>query len=265
MAEPAVFDLSRPQPAWRRVLAVLRRHQRVYFKFVWANALPPFLEPIMFLLALGVGMAAYVGRVDGLSYAAYLAPGMIGTTAMWSASFETTYGTFFRMEYEKIYDAILGSPVSFGELICGELLWVSTKCSMFSLGVLSVVSAAGLVHSWWALLAVPLGFLAGLLFALLGFIVTSRVQEVNNFNFFLTGVISPMFYFSGAVFPLDQLPHGIRLAAQFVPFTHLIKLLQAVVWGEFSPALLWHLAAVILFIAALWPLAFRLLKKRIMV
>ncbi len=264
MAE-TVFKLPQPQPSWRRVLAVWRRHQRVYFKFLWANAMPPLLEPVMFLLALGVGMAAYVGRVDGLSYAAFLAPGMIGVTAMWSASFETTYGTFFRMDYGKIYDGILGSPVSFNEMMIGELLWVASKCSFFSLCVLAVVSAAGLAHSWWALLSVPLGFIGGMLFALMGFLVTSRVREVNNFNFYLTGVIGPMFYFSGAVFPLDQLSGWMKALCLALPFTHMVALLQAALRGDFSGPLLWHLAALAGLIAALWPLSFRMLKKRILV
>jgi len=264
MTDP-LFIPPEPQPSWRRVLAVWRRHQRVYCKFLWANAMPPLLEPVMFLLALGVGMAAYVGAVDGVSYAAFLAPGMIGTTAMWSASFETTYGTFFRMEYEKIYDGILGSPVSFNEMLAGELLWVSSKCALFSLIVLCVVSAAGLIHSWWALLCVPLGFAAGLLFSLMGFLVTSRVREVNNFNFYLTGVIGPMFYFSGAVFPLDQLSGWMKALCMALPFTHVVALLQAAARGDFSGPVLWRLAALVGFTAALWPLAFRMLRKRILV
>lgn len=259
------FDLPRPQPSWRRVLAVWRRFQRVYFKFFLANVLPPFLEPLMFILALGVGLASYVGAVNGLSYAVYLAPGMIGATAMWGASFETTYGTFFRMEYEKIYDAILGSPVSFREMLAGEVLWVSSKCALFSLGVLIVVGSFGLVGSWWSLMVVPLGFIGGMLFALMGILVTSRVQEINNFNFYLTGLITPMFYFSGAIFPLEHFPDWLRTLCLMMPFTHLVRLLQAFVWGDFSFSLLLNLAVVLGFLVVLWPLAATLLRRRIVV
>ncbi|HUU26589.1 MAG TPA: ABC transporter permease [archaeon] len=260
-----MFEL--PQPchwAWR-VYAVWRRHQRVYFKFFLANMLPPFLEPLMFILALGIGLAAYIGKIGEVSYTTFLAPGMIAATAMWSASFETTYGTFVRMEYEKIYEAILASPVSFVEMVLGEVLWVSSKASMFALGVLLVVGCFGLVSSWWSLLVVPLGFLDGMIFALLGILVTSRVREMNNFNFYITGLITPMFFFSGTMFPLDQLPDLFKAACLALPLTHLVALIRACCMGRLNPALLLHLAVCLAWCALLWPLVVRMLRKRIVV
>jgi lipooligosaccharide transport system permease protein len=252
-------------PAFHRVLAVWRRHQRVYFKFLLPNMLPPFLEPLMMILALGVGLSSYMGLVSGERYTSYLAPGMIAVSVMWSASFETTYETFFRMEYEKIYEAILASPVSFFEMMTGEVLWVSTKTAMFSLGVLLVVSLAGLIESWWALLVLPAGFLGGVVFALMGMLVTSKVQEINNFNFYLTGVITPMFLFSGAVFPLDGLPPLLQGFCRVLPMTHLVALMRSCCEGSFSPRVLVSLAVCLGYCVLLWPLVYTQLRKRVVV
>ncbi len=248
-----------------RVLAVWKRFRRVYFKYLLANILPPVLEPLLFLLGLGVGLAYYMGAVDGMSYATFLAPGMMAVSPMFSASYETCYGTYMRMEYEHIYDAILASPVSFGEMMLGEVLWVSTKGAAFSLIVLLMVAPFGLIRSWWVLLVPVIGFAAAAIYALMGMVVTSRVREISNYNFFLTGVLAPQFYFSGAVFPLEQLPGLMRAFCFLFPVTHVVSLMRACTLGNFHAALLLDAAACLVWGAVLWPLAYRLLRARIVV
>ena len=264
MTDPG-YTLTEPQARLLRIFAVWRRHQRVYFKFLVANAMPPFLEPLILLLALGIGLAGYIGTIGGVSYAAYLAPGMMAASSMWSASFETTYGTFIRMEYEKIHDAILAGPVSFLDMFMGEVLWVCSKCSMFSLGVLLVVASFGLVHSWWALLVAPAGFLCGMVFSLMGLLVTSRVREINNFNVYLTGMITPMFFFSGAMFPLDNLPAFFRYICLCMPLTHVVALMRAFCEGVFDTGLILNLLVLLGYCTLLWPAAVPLLRRRIVV
>jgi len=256
-----------PEPqAWpMRIFAVWRRHQRVYFKFLVANVIPPFLEPLMLLLALGLGLAGYIGSIGGGTYTIFLAPGMIAISAMYSATYETTYGTFIRMEYEKIHDAILASPTSFLEMFMGEVIWVCCKCSIFSLGVLLVVASFGLIPSWWALLAVPTGFLCGMVFALMGLLVTSQVREINNFNFYMTGIITPMFFFSGVMFPLDSLPGFLKYACLCLPLTHVVELMRSFCAGILEVGLLWHLLVLMGYCAGLWPVVVTLLRRRIVV
>ncbi len=248
-----------------RVLAVWKRFRRVYFKSLLANMLPPVLEPLFFILGLGVGLSAYLGLVDGVQYSVFLAPGMMAISPMWSASFETTYGTYMRMEYEHIYDAILASPVSFGEMILGEVLWVSSKSAAFSLVVVAVTALFGLVHSWWALLVPLAGFVTGTIYALMGIIVTSKVREISNFNFYMTGILTPQFYFCGAVFPLDQLPSFLRSISYIVPLTHVVELMRSFCLADFHAGLLLNAAVCLLWVAVLWPLAYRFLKRRIVV
>ena len=248
-----------------RVLAVWKRFRKVYFKFLLANMLPPVLEPLFFILGLGVGLSAYLGLVDGVDYAVFLAPGMMAASPMWSASFEATYGTYMRMEYEHIYDAILASPVSFPEMMLGEVLWVSSKAAVFSLIVVAVTALFGLVHSWWALLVPLAGFVTGTIYALMGIIVTSKVREISNFNFYMTGILTPQFYFCGAVFPLGQLPPLLEEVCYLMPLTHVVILMRACTLGSFHAGLLLNAAVCLVWGAVLWPLAYRLLKARIVV
>jgi lipooligosaccharide transport system permease protein len=264
MAERA-FAPAEPAGSLNRVLAVSGRFRRVYFKFLLANIIPPVLEPLFFIIGLGIGLAAYMGLVGGVDYAVFLAPGMMAISPMWSASFETTYGTYMRMEYEHIYDAILASPVSFNEMLLGETLWTATKAAAFSLVVLGVTAAFGLVQSWWSLLVPALGFITGWTYALMGMTVTSRVREINNFNFYMTGVLTPQFYFCGAVFPLDQLPGWLEFLCRLIPLTHVIELMRACSLGRLEPELLWNLAVCLLWAALLWLPAARLLRRRIIV
>ncbi|MBW7997384.1 MAG: ABC transporter [Candidatus Glassbacteria bacterium] len=259
------FELARPASGLVRVLAVWKRFRRVYFKFLLANMIPPVLEPLFFILGLGVGLSAYLGLVDGVEYAVFLAPGMMAISPMWSASFETTYGTYMRMEYEHIYDAILASPVSFGEMMLGETLWVSSKAAAFSLVVVGVTALFGLVHSWWALLVPVAGFVTGAIYALMGIIVTSKVREINNFNFYMTGVLTPQFYFCGAVFPLEQLPPLLRSVCYVLPLTHVVELMRSFCLADFHSGLWINVVVCLAWAAVLWPLAERLLRRRIVV
>jgi len=261
----ATFVLPPPAGSFRRIFAVWMRFRRVYFKFLLANIIPPVLEPLFFLLGIGVGLAAYMGLVQGVEYAVFLAPGMMAISPMWSATFETTYGTYMRMDYERIYDGILASPVSFREMMLGEVLWVSSKAGVFSLVVLGVIALFGLVHSWWSLLIPFLGFITGVMYALMGIAVTSKVREISNFNFYITGIITPQFYFCGAVFPVDELPPALEAACRALPLTHVIDIMRALCLGNLHTGLLVNLVVCLLWCAALWPLAERLLKKRIVV
>jgi lipooligosaccharide transport system permease protein len=264
MAEPTSPQTIHVRSAVR-VLAVWKRFRRVYFKYLLANIMPPILEPLFFILGLGVGLSAYLGLVDGVDYAVFLAPGMMAISPMWSASFEATYGTYLRMEFEHIYDAILASPVSFGEMLLGEVLWSSTKAAAFSLVVVGVTSAFGLVHSWWVLMVPFVGFITGTIYALMGIIVTSKVREISNFNFYITGVLTPQFYFCGAVFPLEQLPPLLRSICYVMPLTHVVELMRSFCQADFHEGLLLNAAVCLLWVAVLWPLAHRLLKKRIVI
>ena len=194
-------------PLSRRLFSVWYRHTRVYTKNLISNGLPPFLEPLLFLLGVGLGLGTYITQsMEGLSYIEFLGTGLLVTAAMFTAAYECTFGTFIRLEFEKVYDGMLAAPITVNDLIVGEIIWAGTKGVFFTFAVLCVLTAFRIVHLPAGLLTPLVGFLTGLMFATLSLWVTSFVKTINHFNFYLTGIISPMFFFSGVVFPISNLP-----------------------------------------------------------
>lgn len=212
---------------YQRVMSVWYRHMKVYSASFFSNAFPPFFEPLIFLAGLGIGISGYVKDVNGIDYTLFLATGLIVTSSMYTAAFECTFGTFIRLEFDKVYDGMLGSPVSVKDLVFGEVLFAGTKGAFFALAVTIVIWAFGILKEPLSILAVAAGFLTGILFAVLSMYITSFVKNINHFNFYLTGIISPMFFFSGVVFPEQNLPLYMRYFAEVLPLTHLVRIARA--------------------------------------
>ncbi|MFC1617094.1 ABC transporter permease [Candidatus Margulisiibacteriota bacterium] len=224
-------------PIYKRIYSVWFRHLRVYSKNLISNGFPPFLEPIIFLTAIGLGFSNIILEMNGLPYIKFLASGLLITTAMFTASFECTYGTFIRLEFDKIYDGMISSPISVSDLIIGEILWAGTKGIFFSSAVFLVFSIMG-IFSPFLFFAVPFaGLLAGLIFGSIGLFVTSFVKDINQFNFYFTGFISPMFFFSGVVFSLKNLPGFLQIFAEVLPLTHIVRFIRGMLF-HYSPKLI---------------------------
>jgi lipooligosaccharide transport system permease protein len=245
-----------------RLGSVWYRHFRTYTKDIVSNGFPPFLEPLIFLAGMSLGLARYVPNLVGMSYLQFLATGLVMTSAMFTAAFECTFGTFIRLEFDKTYDGMLAAPLSVADVVLGEALWAGSKGAFFSFAVLVIISAFGIVSFLPALLIPIVGFLTGFLFAAIGLLVTSFVNNINNFNFFFTGLLSPMFMFCGTLFPISNLPAPLRVAAEFLPLTHPVRLGRAVAMGLYSPGLLLDLLYVAGVSIALICLAIVRLRKR---
>lgn len=207
-----------------RLGSVWYRHFRTYTKDIVSNGFPPFMEPLIFLAGMGLGMARYVPDFVGMSYLQFLATGLVMTSAMFTASFECTFGTFIRLEFDKIYDGMLAAPLSVTDVIVGEALWAGTKGAFFSFAVLVIISSFGIVSFFTALLTPIVGFLTGFLFAAIALLVTSFVKNINHFNFFFTGLLSPMFMFCGTLFPISNLPKPLQIVAEILPLTHPVRI-----------------------------------------
>lgn len=207
-----------------RLGAVWYRHFRTYTKDIVSNGFPPFMEPLVFLAGMGLGMARYIPGFLGMSYLQFLATGLVMTSAMFTSSYECTFGTFIRLEYDRIYDGMLAAPLSVADVMVGEALWAGTKGAFFSFAVLVIIAAFGIVPFLPALLTPVVGFLTGLLFGAIALLVTSFVKNINHFNFFFTGLLSPMFMVCGTIFPITNLPKSLQVAAEFLPLTHPVRL-----------------------------------------
>ncbi len=220
-----------------------------------------FIDPILYLGALGLGLGAFIKEINGVPYIKFIAPGIIASSAMFAAFYECTYGTYVRMHFQKTFEAILATPVNIYELVAGELLWGATKSMIYGATIIIVISLFGLVDSYIIIFLLPVLFLCGLIFAQIAVTSAAIVPGIDSFNYFYTLFITPMFLFSGIFFPLDALPPLVSDIAYFTPLYHLVNICRAFALGNFSVTgdIIWMLFAV----AILAPFPFRLMKRRV--
>ena len=238
---------------------------RVYTRNLISNGLPPFLEPIIFLVGIGLGLGRYIAKMDDLPYLVFLATALPATSAMFTAAYECTFGTFVRLQFQKAYDGMVAAPVTVTDLFAGEILWAGSKGLFFSACVVLVMSLFGALPMPAGLVAIPIGFLCGAMFGALSLVVTAFVKNINHFNFYFTGLLSPMFFFAGTVFPLESLPRGLRPFAELMPLTHPVRLTRSLIVGRWSAVLLADLAFLLVVTLVAGWYAIRRLRARIIV
>lgn len=246
-----------------RLFSVWYRHYLVYTRNLISNGLPPFLEPLIFLVGVGLGLGKFIDAMDGIPYIQYLATGLLVTSSMYTSSFECTYGTFIRLEYDKTYDGMLAAPITVHDLLIGEMIWAGTKGFFFSFAVLVIITLFGVLPLSWSLLAPFIGLLTGLMFAALSLFVTAFVKTINHFNFYMTGFLSPMFFFSGVVFPVSSLPKALQPVAEILPLTHVVRLVRSICMKQFQSMLWLDLGYCILLTVIMSALAIHFLRKRL--
>lgn len=201
------------------------RNWGVFRKTIRSNFIPPFLEPILYLFALGFGLGGFIPQIEGVSYAAYIAPALISISVMYSSFFECTYGSYVRMYYHRIFEAITATPVNLEEVVAGEILWGATKSFINGTIILFVLFLFGLVQLPTSILVVPLTFLGGFLFASIAMCFTALIPNIDSLNYPPYLFITPMFLFTGTFFPLSLLPPTIQTGAlALLPLTHLVNL-----------------------------------------
>jgi lipooligosaccharide transport system permease protein len=249
-----------------RVLSVWRRNLDAFLRTYQVNFIPPFVEPVLYLLALGFGLGTYIEAVDGIPYPVFIAPALVSISVMYSAFFECTYSSFVRMYYQKTFDAIIATPVSTDEVIAGEMLWGATRGMIYATLMLPVLILFGVVSMPSSLLLIPFAFLAGLLFAGIAMCFTAITPSIDALNYPSFLFITPMFLFSGTFFPLDLLPEPIQyFALAVLPLTHVVGINRAITLSALSPINLLSLTWIIVATAFFFVLAIRLMKRRLVV
>ncbi len=250
--------------SWR-FIRVWQRNGGVFIR-LWRSEAPAVIaEPVFILLAMGLGLGAYVGLVNGQEYIEFVAPGIIASYAMFSASFECTYSTYVRMEFQKTYDAIIATPLNVEDVIAGDIFWGATRSLITGTVILAIAAAFQLLHSPWALLIPVLSFLEGIMFAAIAMLFTSIVPSIYSFNYFFSLFITPMFFFSGVFFPLTSFPQIVQTLSWIAPLTPVVHLVRALFNGEFQLSLLWALALIILLTVVFFSLSLVTMRRRLTV
>ncbi len=254
--KPVRFSPRQAFRVWQREVSVYRH---VYRSTIISN----LMDPMVYLLALGFGLGAYVTRIEGLSYIQFIAPGLIASSIMTAASFETTINTFVRINFDKVYEAMMATPVTVEDIVVGELFWATTRSTIYATVMLAVVAALGLVHSWFGILVPFMGVLGGLMFAVIGLTYTSFLKSIYHVNYFFTLFVTPLFLFSGVFYPLDPLPQVVKDIAFFSPLYHLVNVVRPLVLGNVGIPVLFDLAWILAFLAIFIAVPVNLLRSKL--
>lgn len=224
-----------------RATAVVYRNVLVY-KRSWKVFLTGFLEPVFYLFSIGIGVGALIDHfvLNGqeVSYAAFVAPGMLAASAFNGALFDSTYNVFFRLRFEKLYDQMLATPLTTRDVAIGEIAWSQARASIYSAAFLVVMLAMGLIDSWWALLALPAAVLIGFAFAAVFMAWTTWMTSWQDFDK-VTLVQLPLFLFSATFFPVTSLPDPARWLIEVTPLYRGVVLCRELTTGALSWASAW--------------------------
>ncbi|MFQ5794007.1 MAG: ABC transporter permease [Candidatus Bipolaricaulia bacterium] len=246
-----------------RTFFVWRRDFDTFLRLWKTMSWPMFVEPVLFIVAMGFGLGRFVTDIDGLSFLQFIAPGFIATSIMFTTSYECTFGSFVRMEFQRTFDAIIATPVNIEEVIAGDMLWGATRGLFAAVGVTTVISAFGLVQSPWAILIPIVAVLQGLMFASIAMVTTALVPAIDAFTYYFTLGITPMFLFSGVFFPIDRLPETVQWLAWIFPLTHAVNLHRGLALGNVSWGLLGDFIWIVVAILIAFNVALALMRRRL--
>jgi len=264
-----VSAIALRRPAFRRpdvslrALRVWQRHRDVYLQLWKSELIWPLVEPLITLFALGVGLGGLVELESGQSYIEFIAPGLLAVWPMWSASAECGWGSFFRMENQRTFDAIVATPVSIEDVITGEILWGATRALISTAYILVVISAWGLVDSPLALLVLPAAVIPGIMFASISLSYTSVAWSISSLNYFFAVFITPMFWLAGVFFPVERLPGWAQTAAWWLPATHAVEVYRALTSGDLEWSHLGDVLWMVVVAAAFYVIALYSMRRRL--
>ncbi|MDK1389250.1 ABC transporter permease [Sinorhizobium sp. 7-81] len=255
------YATALPANGWNWI-AVWRRNFLAWKKVALASILGSLADPMIYFFGLGTGFGIMVGHVEGTSYIAFLAAGMVAASAMTASTFETLYAAYGRMR--GTWEAILCTQLSLGDIVLGELAWAATKALVTGTGITIVAAMLGYAEWPSVLCTLPLIALTGFAFASLAMIVTALAPSYDYFIFYQTLVITPMLFLSGALFPLTQLPDSFQQLSRFLPLSHSIDLIRPALLGRSVESVGLHIGALCIYIVIPFILSLGLFRRRLM-
>jgi len=236
----------------------------VNFSSYWkATTFSSTVEPTIYLLAFGFGFGTLVSEVGGFDYVDFVGTGTVATAVLFSSAFPAMFGTFVKHRFQRTYDAILAAPVDVEELVTAEALWIAVRAGVYGCTPMLVAMLFGLDASLGMLLVPIVAFITGFGFACFGIFVAAVVSAIENFNYIVSAVLTPLFLVAGTFFPIDGLPQWAQIAAELNPLHHCVELVRHCVFG-FEPGTdVLRLLALILFGVVLWRVAINRMQQRL--
>lgn len=220
---------------------VWQRNWLVY-KRLWHRSLAfGFLQPVLFLTAMGIGIGALLTPASleafgGVPYIDWLGPGLLAAMAMQTATFESTYPIMNKIMWGRNYEAMLSTPLGIRSIVLGELAWTAFRIGSLAAVFLVVLAVFGIVRTPLAILAIPVAILIGTAFAACLIAFTATQKNDVGFSAIFRFVINPLFLFSGTFFPLTNLPEPLRAVAWATPLFHGVELIRGSILDQLNPA-----------------------------
>ena len=247
---------------------VLQRNLLVYRRTWRGSLFGSFLTPLLYLTAMGIGLSKMMAGggttlLGGVDYVHFLGPGILASSCMQAASFESTYPIMGKIAWRHNYDAILATPMQVHHLLIGELSWIGFRMTTMATVFLVALALFRIPQSPLALLAIPAAVLTGIAFAAPIIAFSATRTNDSGFAALFRFVINPLFLFSGTFFPITQLPQAVQWVAATTPLYHGVALVRGAVLDRMPATWPLHVAYLLAFIAVTGWIAYRALRRRL--
>ena len=247
-------------PAAATKVLVLRNY--TVYRSAWKLFITGFFEPFFYLLSIGIGVGQLIDTFEfngrQVPYAEFVAPGMLAASALNGALIDATYNTFFKLKFLKLYDQMLATPLSTGDVARGEITWSQLRGSAYAAAFLLIMTAMGLVHSWWALLAFPATLLIGFASSAVCMAATTFMKSWQDFDK-ITLVQLPLFLFSGTFFPITAFPTPVQWLVECTPLYRGVVLCRELTTGALS----WASAVSVVYLVVMGLIGLAVVRRRL--
>ena len=236
----------------------------VNFSSYWrAATFSSTVEPTIYLLAFGFGFGSLVSTINGVPYVEWVGTGTVATAVLFSSAFAAMFGTFVKYQFQRTYDAILAAPVDTEELVSAESLWIACRAGVYGCVPMIVAIFFGLDPAWGMLTVPFIGFLTGIGWANFGIMTAGYAKAIENFNYIVSAVLTPLFLLAGTFFPLSGLPRWAQILAAFNPLHQCVELVRAAVLYGFEWNDLLRVGYLILFALIMWRIAIHAMERKL--
>ena len=226
LAQPRIAVGSPPDPRidLRMARAVWHRNRDVFLRLWTWLLIPNVADVCMSMLALGLGLGAMVTGFGGDGYAEWIAPGLVVCSALFSAGFECSYGTYYRMDKQRTFDAMIATPVQIEDVVLGELFYGAFRGMVTASANAAIFAAFGLFDSWWALLLPAICFVSAYMMSTLAVTAASVSPMLETLGYWVSFGIFPMYWLSGTFYRPDQLGELVQTLQYLSPAYHGVTL-----------------------------------------
>lgn len=236
-----------------RPQVLLERSWMAFKNSAWIAVLSGFFEPVLYLLSFGYGLGHLIGTISLpggriVSYATFIAPGLLATSAMNGAIYDSTWNVFFKLKFDRIYQGMLQTSLGSVDVALGEIGWALLRGLAYTLGFMCVAVPAGLIPSWWGIFAIPAAVLIAFGFASIGMAITSYFTTFQQMDF-INIVMLPMFLFSGSFYPLTVYPGYLQGILKSLPLWQAIEMVRDFTLGTVNFGILWHVLYFLVMVA----------------